>query len=256
MSGLLAGKNILVTGAASGIGLATAKLSVQEGACVLLADRDRAAGERAAAAIAELGGCAVFAATDVTDDKQVRAAVAKCVEAFGSIDGAFNNAGISTNPSSPSGEKAAEINDEAWARVMDVNLTGVWRCMRAEIEPMLARGRGGSIVNNASVGGLVGLRGHAAYAASKHAVVGLSRSAAADYARSGIRINAICPGVIATPLNRDLLSSVGEKAVAGIPARRFGQPQEIAETVIWLLSDRASFVLGAAIAADGGYTAV
>lgn len=256
MSGLLDGKTILVTGAASGIGLATAQLAASEGAHVVLADRDTHAGEHVAHSIVERGGQAVFIPTDVTQDSQVRAAVAKCVDVFGSLDGAFNNAGVSTDPAAPSGEKAAEISDEAWARVLDVNLTGVWRCMRAEVELMLSGGRGGSIVNNASVGGLVGLRGHAAYAASKHAVVGLSRSAAADYARSGIRINAVCPGVVATPLNRDLLSTVGDKAVAGIAIRRFGQPSEIAEAVVWLLSSRASFVLGATIAADGGYTAV
>ena len=256
MSGLLAGKSILITGAASGIGLATAKLAAQEGARLLLADRDEAGGERAAATIAELGGRARFVSTDVTDDVQVCAAVAACVESFSSLDGAFNNAGVSTDPALPSGEKAAEIADTAWARVLDVNLSGVWRCMRAEIKQMLAQGGGGAIVNNASMGGLVGLRGHAAYSASKHAVVGLSRSAAADYVRNGIRINAVCPGVIATPLNQELLSGVGERAVAGVPMGRFGQPQEIAETVVWLLSDRASFVVGAAIAADGGYTAV
>jgi NAD(P)-dependent dehydrogenase (short-subunit alcohol dehydrogenase family) len=119
-----------------------------------------------------------------------------------------------------------------------------------------AQRREGVIVNNASVGGLVGLRGHTAYSASKHAVVGLTRSAAADSARSGIRINAICPGVIATPLNEDLLADVGDKAVAGLPMRRFGQPEEIAEAVVWLLSGRASFVLGSALAVDGGYTAI
>lgn len=256
MTRLLAGRNILITGAASGIGLATAHLAAREGARVCLVDRDRDCGERAAASIVEAGAKAVFALADVTDDAQVRAAVTRCVEALGSLDGAFNNAGISTNPSAPSGEKAAEISDDAWARVLDVNVTGVWRCMRAEIVQMLAQGNGGAIVNNASIGGLVGLRGHAAYAASKHAVVGLSRSAAADYARSGIRINAICPGMTATPLNEDLLTKVADKAVAGIPIRRFGQPEEIAEAVVWLLSGRSSFVLGTALAADGGYTAV
>lgn len=256
MSGLLAGKSILVTGAASGIGLATARLAAQEGASVTLADRSREAGEKALARVLETGAKAQFVWMDVTNETQVGAGIAAAVQAYGVIDGAFNNAGISTNPASPAGEKAADIPEEAWHRVLDVNLTGVWRCMRAEVRQMLVLGTKGAIVNNASVGGLVGLRGHAVYAASKHAVVGLSKSAAADYARAGIRINAICPGVIATPLNTVLLEQVADKAVEGVPVKRFGQPEEIAQAVIWLLSERASFVTGAAIAADGGYTSV
>lgn len=256
MSGLLAGKSLIVTGAASGIGLATARLAAAEGATVTLTDRCREAGEEAARSIVAAGGAARFVAMDVTDDAQVRAGIDAAVRAHGPLHAAFNNAGISTNPERPAGEKAADIAEGAWHRVLDVNLNGVWRCMRAQIRHMLGAGTRGAIVNNASIGGLVGLRGHAAYAASKHAVVGLSRSAAADYARAGLRINAICPGVIATPLNEVLLEGVADKAVQGIPIGRFGQPEEIAQVVVWLLSDRASFVTGAALAADGGYSAV
>lgn len=256
MNGLLAGKNILITGAASGIGLATAHLAAREGARVMLADCNGEAGKKALASMAALGAEARFVLMDVTNEAQVRTGVAACMAAFGALDAAFNNAGISTNPPTPAGEKAADIHPDAWQRVLAVNLTGVWQCMRQEIRQMLASGTKGVIVNNASVGGLVGLRGHAAYAASKHAVVGLTRSAAADYARSGLRINAICPGVIATPLNADLVEKVGAKAVEGIPAGRFGAPEEIAQAVVWLMSDRASFVTGAAMAADGGYSAV
>lgn len=252
----LAGKSIVITGAASGIGLATARLAAAEGAAVTLADSNRQAGELALASLVAAGGKAQFVRVDVTSDAQVESAMAAAVKVFGRLDGAFNNAGISTNPAQPAGEKAADIPEDAWLRVLDVNLTGVWRCMRAEIRQMLTSGTSGAIVNNASVGGLVGLRGHAVYAASKHGVVGLTRSAAADYARSQIRINAICPGVIATPLNAVLLEQVGDKAVQNIPVRRFGQPEEIAQAVVWLLSDRASFVTGAAMAADGGYTAI
>lgn len=258
MSGLLEGKSILVTGAASGIGLATVRLAVREGASVTLVDRDPAKLQAVLRGLHEEapGGRMYLACADVRDDAQVQAAVASAVQAFGELHGAFNNAGVSTDPSRPSGEKAADIDPGAWQRVMDTNVTGVWYCMRAEIRHMLEAGTQGAIVNTASVGGLVGLRGHAAYAASKHAVVGLTRSAAADYARSGLRINAICPGVIATPMNAVLLDTVADKAVQGIPVRRFGQPEEIAEVVVWLLSDRASFVTGAALTADGGYTAI
>lgn len=253
MSGLLHGKSVLVTGAASGIGLATARLAAREGARVTLCDRDEEKGTSGTAAIVAGGGHALFVQMDVTDEAEVSAAVDACVRAFGRIDGAFNNAGIATDSSGKSG-KTADIAFDAWQRVLAVNLTGVWQCMRHEIRHMLAAG-GGSIVNNASIAGLVGLPGQAAYTASKHGVVGLTKSAAADYAGQGLRINAICPGFVETPLTADTFQRVGPKILAAVPARRFGSPQEIAEAVVWLLSDRSSFVTGAAMAADGGYTA-
>lgn len=253
MSGLLHGKSVLVTGAASGIGLATARLAAREGARVTLCDRDEEKGTSGTAAIVAGGGHALFVQMDVTDEAEVSAAVDACVRAFGRIDGAFNNAGIATDSSGKPG-KTADIAFDAWQRVLAVNLTGVWQCMRHEIRHMLAAG-GGSIVNNASIAGLVGLPGQAAYTASKHGVVGLTKSAAADYAGQGLRINAICPGFVETPLTADAFQRVGPKILAAVPARRFGSPQEIAEAVVWLLSDRSSFVTGAAMAADGGYTA-
>lgn len=253
MSGLLHGKSVLVTGAASGIGLATARLAAREGARVTLCDRDEEKGTSGTAAIVAGGGHALFVQMDVTDEAEVSAAVDACVRAFGRIDGAFNNAGIATDLSGKPG-KTADIAFDAWQRVLAVNLTGVWQCMRHEIRHMLAAG-GGSIVNNASIAGLVGLPGQAAYTASKHGVVGLTKSAAADYAGQGLRINAICPGFVETPLTADTFQRVGPKILAAVPARRFGSPQEIAEAVVWLLSDRSSFVTGAAMAADGGYTA-
>lgn len=253
MSGLLHGKSVLVTGAASGIGLATARLAAREGARVTLCDRDEEKGTSGTAAIVAGGGHALFVRMDVTDEAEVSAAVDACVRAFGRIDGAFNNAGIATDSSGKPG-KTADIAFDAWQRVLAVNLTGVWQCMRHEIRHMLAAG-GGSIVNNASIAGLVGLPGQAAYTASKHGVVGLTKSAAADYAGQGLRINAICPGFVETPLTADAFQRVGPKILAAVPARRFGSPQEIAEAVVWLLSDRSSFVTGAAMAADGGYTA-
>ena len=253
MSGLLHGKSVLVTGAASGIGLATARLAAREGARVTLCDRDEEKGTSGTAAIVAGGGHALFVQMDVTDEAEVSAAVDACVRAFGRIDGAFNNAGIATDSSGKPG-KTADIAFDAWQRVLAVNLTGVWQCMRHEIRHMLAAG-GGSIVNNASIAGLVGLPGQAAYTASKHGVVGLTKSAAADYARQGLRINAICPGFVETPLTAEAFERVGPKILAAVPARRFGSPHEIAEAVVWLLSDRSSFVTGAAMAADGGYTA-
>lgn len=257
MSTLLNGKSVLVTGAASGIGLATARLAAREGAKVALCDRDEEQGSRAVAAIVANGGEALFVRMDVTSESEVSAGIEACVRAFGRLDGAFNNAGISTDPPGQM-VKAADIPFDAWQRVLAVNLTGVWQCMRHEIRHMLAAGNGGvaAIVNNASIAGLVGLRGQAAYAASKHGVVGLTRSAAADYAGQGLRINAICPGFVDTPLTAQAFDQAGPKILAAVPVRRMGTPDEIAEAVVWLLSDRSSFVTGAAIAADGGYTAL
>ena len=256
MSGLLNGKSVLITGAASGIGLATARLAAHEGARVALCDRDEAQGAAAVAAIIADGGEALFVRMDVTSEAEVSAGIEACVGAFGRLDGAFNNAGIATD-SSGQMVKAADIAFDAWQRVLAVNLTGVWQCMRHEIRHMLAGSGGtGSIVNNASIAGLVGLRGNAAYAASKHGVVGLTRTAASDYAGQGLRINAICPGFVDTPLTAPAFEEAGPKILAAVPQRRLGAPQEIAEAVVWLLSDRSSFVTGAALAADGGYTAL
>lgn len=249
---LLDGKVLLITGGASGIGLATARLAAAEGARVAICDVDHPAGERAAAAV---GGDSHFFPMDVTDDAAVNAAIDACARELGRLDHAFNNAGISGAASASPTGKAGDIDDGAWNRVLDVNLTGTWRCMRAELRHMVAQ-RKGAIVNNASIAGLVGLKGHAAYAATKHGVVGLTRSAAADYASSGIRINAICPGFVATPLTSSALEQAGDRALQGVPLRRLGTPEEIAEAVVWLLSDRAGFVTGIALAADGGYTAL
>jgi len=255
MSGLLTGKSILLTGGASGIGYATALLAAREGARIALCDRDEKAGREATKVIAQEGD-ALFVPMDVTVEAHVLAGIDACVRAYGRMDGAFNNAGISTAPGADLNQRSADISEQTWQLVLSVNLTGVWRCMRHQLRTMCEQGGGGSIVNNASVAGLVGLQGHSAYAASKHGVIGLTRSAAADYARDGIRVNAICPGFVATPLTKPVFDKVGAKGFAGVPLRRLGTPSEIAEAVVWLLSERSSFVTGAAMTADGGYTAL
>lgn len=254
--GLLHDKSVLVTGGASGTGLATVRLAAREGARVVICDRDARSGHAALETVAASGARAIFVETDVTDDAQVEGAVQACVREFGRVDAAFNNAGISTEPGSPLPQKAGDIGESAWQLVLAVNLTGVWRCMRSELRQMLAQKEPGVIVNNASIAGLVGLKGHAAYAASKHGVVGLTRTAAADYARTGIRINAVCPGFIDTPMTRPVFQDLGTRGLEAVPLRRLGTAEEIAETVVWLMSDRASFVTGLAMAADGGYTSL
>lgn len=255
VSGMLPGKVMLVTGGASGIGFATAKLALYEGASVLICDRDFEGGRRSMKELAHYGKRVLFAAMDVTDEVQVQTGVERCVDEFGRLDCAFNNAGISTEPGSTQQRKAGDIPQEAWDTVLAVNLTGTWRCMRHQLAHMIGRG-GGAIVNNASIAGLVGLKGHAAYAASKHGMIGLTRTAAADYARAGIRVNAVCPGFVDTPLTKPAFHQPRSKGLEGVPLRRLGAPEEVAEAVVWLLSDRASFITGLALAADGGYTAL
>lgn len=252
MSGGMAGSVALVTGAASGIGRATAEAFAREGARVVVSDVAAGAGEAVAAAIRERGGQAVFAACDVSRPERVEALVARTVEAFGRIDFAFNNAGVE-------GETAptAECTEANWDRVMGINLKGVWLCMREEIPRMLAQG-GGAIVNCSSVAGLVGFPGIAAYAASKHGLIGLTRTAALEYAARGIRVNAVCPGVIRTPMVERFTGGEAEaqaQLVASEPIGRMGTPEEVAAAVVWLCSDAASFVTGHAMVVDGGFVA-
>src|SRR5690606_8211595 len=197
------------------------------------------------------GGRARFVAADVSDDEQVAAAVATAVSTFGGVDVAFNNAGLGGAPT-----PAHEVERAAWDQMLAVNLTGVWLCMRHEIPEMLRRG-GGSIINCASVAGLVGFGGIAPYVAAKHGVVGLSKAAALDYAAQGIRVNAVCPGVIDTDMVQRFVAESPEAEsalVAGEPVGRMGRPEEVADAVLWLASERSSFVTGQAIAVDGGYT--
>jgi NAD(P)-dependent dehydrogenase (short-subunit alcohol dehydrogenase family) len=245
------GQVALVTGASSGMGLATAKAFAEAGAAVVLADIDEAAVHKACDAL-NVAGHRTVAVCDVADEKQAAAMVERTVAAFGRLDMAFNNAGIQVPPSDPADETA-----ENFDRVNDVNMRGVWACMKHELRVMRAQGSG-AIVNCSSLGGLVGLPNRAAYHASKHGVIGMTKSAAMDYAPRGIRINAICPGVIDTPMVSDMLTGQAEamnEIMRDQPIARLGHAEEIAAAVLWLCSPGASFVLGVALPVDGGYTA-
>ena len=252
MSALLAGKTALLTGGASGIGRATALAFAREGARVAVADRGGA--EATVALINAAGGQAISLSGDVTDAAVVEAMVAQTVAAFGRLDCAFNNAGIAPAAVGPAGQRTHELTDASWQGVLDVNLTGVFLCMRAELRQMLQQG-GGVIVNTASIAGLFGLPMAGAYVASKHGVVGLTKTAAIEYAADNIRVNAVCPGYITTPMTEETVRRRGPQLMARVPTHRMGQPEEIAEAVVWLCSDRSSFVTGAAYTVDGGYSA-
>jgi len=252
MAGRLVGKSIVITGAASGIGKATALAAGREGAKLVLADVSVESGEETARSIKGEGGQAAFVRCDVTQQSEIETMVKHAVEIYGRLDGAFNNAGIEGTLA-----PAADYPQDVFERVIQINLLGVWKCLRAEIPVMLKQGKG-AIVNTASVAGLVGAGAFAAYVASKHAVVGLTKTCALDYAKQGIRLNAVCPGVIQTPMVdrlAELVPGVIDALLTVKPMGRLGTAEEVAEAVIWLLSDSASFVTGTTLAVDGGYTA-
>ncbi len=245
------GQVALVTGAASGMGLAAARLFAEAGAAVVLADLNKDAADTAAQALVAGGHQALGVACDVTDESQAAAMVDQTVAAFGRLDMAFNNAGIQVPPSD-----AADETAENFDRVNAVNLRGIWAAQKHELRQMRVQGSG-AIVNCSSLGGLVGLPERAAYHASKHGVIGLTKSAAVEYAPKGIRINAICPGVINTPMVSGMLETQAD-AMAEIlrdqPIGRLGEAEEVAAAVVWLCSPGASFVVGVALPVDGGYT--
>jgi NAD(P)-dependent dehydrogenase (short-subunit alcohol dehydrogenase family) len=252
MPGTLAGKVILVTGGGSGIGRATSLLIARQGAKVMIADYVPDSAERTVKMIKEAGGEASCVAADVSLPKHVEAMVAKTVETYGRLDGAFNNAGIEQKILD-----TVATTEEIFDRVIAINLKGVWMCMKAEIPQMLKQG-GGAIVNTASGAGLVGVEGLSAYNASKHGVVGLTKTAALEYAQKNIRVNCVCPGLINTPMVARMIDSGGmneEVFIAAEPVGRMGKPEEIGEGVVWLLSDAASFVTGHSLSIDGGYVA-
>ena len=255
MTGILEGKVALVTGGASGIGQATSVVMAREGARVAVADRAEADAAATVALINAAGGQAIAIGGDVTREADVAAMVARTVSAFGRIDCAFNNAGIAPRAVGPAGQRLHELSQEAFDRMLAVNLTGVFLCLKHEVAQMLAQGGGGAIVNTASIAGLIGLATSAHYVAAKHGVVGLTKSAAIEYAQDGIRVNCVNPGYVATPMTKSIIEERGQDILAKVPMRRFGVPNEIAEAVAWMCSDKASFMTGASHVIDGGYQA-
>jgi NAD(P)-dependent dehydrogenase (short-subunit alcohol dehydrogenase family) len=238
----------LVTGASSGIGRATAQAFIARGYATVLVDRDQDAGLQVEAQLRKSGEC-TFIRCDVTDDQAVRQAVARTVATYGQLNVAFNAAGIDGE-----GAATADCSIENWNRVLAIDLTGLWYCMRHEIPQLLKTG-GGAIVNCASVAGLVGAPFVPAYVAAKHGVVGLTKAAALEYARQGIRINAVCPGMIDTPMSRKGMSpEVRDALLKESPTGRLGEASEVASAVLWLCDESASFVNGQAIAVDGAWT--
>ncbi|MAF39753.1 MAG: short chain dehydrogenase [Chloroflexi bacterium] len=254
MAGSLDSKTALVTGGGSGIGRAASLAYAKDGARVVVADVNVEGGEETVQMIKEAGGEAILVHADVSNPEDAQAMVDQAVGAFGSLDCAFNNAGIGGGRDRL---LTADYLEEDWDRVISINLKGVWLCMKAEIPQMLKQG-GGAIVNTASIAGLVGLSGTVAYVAAKHGVTGLTKAAAMEYAKSGIRVNAVCPGYIETPLVQGIFERVEgyrERVAARHPMDRLGEPEEIAQAVVWLSSDAASFVTGHNMPVDGGYMA-
>ena len=254
MTGILAGKSALVTGGASGIGRATALAMAREGARVAVADMTEASAAATVELIIAAGGQAIALAGDVAKESDVATLVARSVAAFGRLDCAFNNAGISPRDVGPAGQRTHEMSRASFDDMLAVNLTGVFLCMKYEIAQMLAQG-GGSIVNTASIAGLVGLPSASNYVASKHGVVGITKTAAMEYASDKIRVNCVNPGYIKTPMTDPTMAERYDALMTKVPMSRLGLPEEIAEAVVWMLSDKASFMTGASQIIDGGYSA-
>lgn len=249
---MLTDKTAVITGASAGIGRAAALVFAREGARLVLAARRQEEGEETAHMVRRSGGSAIFVAADVSKREHVERVFEESLRTFGPVDCAFNNAGVEAVPNT----LTADYSEDDWDRLVAVNLKSVWLCMKYEIRQMA--GRGGSIVNNSSILGLVGAKSTAPYTASKHGVVGLTKAVALEYARDGIRVNAVCPGYVHTPMV-DRLTAVNPDHIANAirsePVGRLGAPEEIAEAAAWLCSDAASFVTGHAMAVDGGFLA-
>jgi NAD(P)-dependent dehydrogenase (short-subunit alcohol dehydrogenase family) len=252
MSADLQGKVALITGGTSGIGQDSAVLFAKAGAKVVIAGRRETEGKETVEQVRAAGGEGIFLKTDVSKATDVEALVQKTVEKFGRLDVAFNNAGIEGN-----WIPITEQPEEDWDRTIDINLKGVWLCLKYQIRQMLKLGGGGAIVNMSSIAGLMGGAGSATYCASKHGVIGLTKSAALENARNGIRVNAVCPAVIETPMADRLFSEpeVNKYALGFHPLGRFGKSREISEAVLWMCSDRSSYMTGQYIVVDGGFLA-
>ena len=246
------GKTAFVTGGSAGMGQATVRAFAESGAYVAIVDLDGEAAQRLADELTAKGLKAIAIPCDVTDEHQVAAAVKATVDAFGSLDMAFNNAGIMLPP-----VDSADETEDAFDKLVAVNLKGVWASMKHELKQMRQQGSG-AIVNCSSLGGLVGGDGRSTYHATKHAVIGQTKSVALQYGKHGVRVNAVCPGTIETPMVARMAASNEldrEVAAAGVPLGRLGRPEEIAAAVLWLCSDAASYVTGAALPVDAGHTA-
>jgi NAD(P)-dependent dehydrogenase (short-subunit alcohol dehydrogenase family) len=253
MAGTLQGKAILITGAGSGVGRAAALACGREGARVAVADVDQNGGEETARLVKAGGGESFFLRADVTQSAAVAEMVAAVVRAWGRLDCAVNNAGIVGTAFTP----ASDYDEQVWDRVLAVNLKGVWLCMKHEVPQMLKDG-GGSIVNTASIAGLIGSRIGVAYTASKHGVVGITRSVAIEYAAQGIRVNAVCPSWIDTALTGPYTRAdpkLNEMMAARLPMGRLCTVEDVARAIVWLCSDASSFITGHALPVDGGWTA-
>lgn len=252
MNGSMTGKVALVTGGSSGIGRACSLAFSKEGAKVVVADVQAEKGEETVSLIKKSGGEAIFVTADMSKGTDIEAMVKKTVETYGRLDYGVNNAGIEGQQG-----PTADCTEENWDRVISINLKGVWLCMKHEIAQMMKQG-GGSIVNMASIAGLVGFTGIPAYCASKGGIIQLTKTAALEYAKNKIRINAVCPGVIKTPMVDRFTGGTAEAEAAfaaGEPVGRMGRPEEIASAVVWLCSDGASFVTGHPMVVDGGWVA-
>ena len=255
MAGILDRKVALVTGGASGIGRATSLAMAREGARLAVADRTEESAAGTVALINAAGGQAIAIGGDVTAEADVAAMVARTVAAYGRIDCAFNNAGVSGRQVGSGKQRLHELSQDSFDTMLAVNLRGVFLCLKHEIAQMLSQGGGGAIVNTASIAGLIGLATSGHYVAAKHGVVGLTKTAAIEYAKDGIRVNCVNPGYITTPMTEEVVKTRFDEVMAKVPMNRMGVPEEIAEAVVWMCSDKASFMTGASQVVDGGYFA-